>query len=96
VLPPFPAKPQSDLSEADLHRLIEDQVGEDVEIGYKVALETSCQEFARDVSAFANTKGGRGRDTHQSGRYPWVRWRGRDRTDRPDFGAGAILGVAHE
>ena len=58
VLPPFPSKPFTDLIEDDLRRLIEDQVGEDVEIDYKVALETSCQEFARDVSAFANTKGG--------------------------------------
>lgn len=58
VLPPFPSKPFTDLNEPDLRRLIEDQVGEDVEIDYKVALETSCQEFARDVSAFANTKGG--------------------------------------
>jgi len=58
VLPPFLSEPFTDLNEDDLRRLIEDQVGEDVEIDYKVALETSCQEFARDVSAFANTKGG--------------------------------------
>ncbi len=58
VLPPFPSKPFTDLIEDDLRRLIVDQVGEDVEIDYKVALETNCQEFARDVSAFANTKGG--------------------------------------
>jgi hypothetical protein len=58
VLPPLPSKPLSDLTEADLLRLVEDEVREDVEIDYKVRLETDCQEFARDISAFANSKGG--------------------------------------
>ncbi len=58
MLPPLPSKPLTDLTEADLLRLVEDEVREDVEIDYKVKLESDCQEFARDVSSFANTKGG--------------------------------------
>lgn len=58
MLPPLPSKPLADLTEADLLRLVEDEVREDVEIDYKVRLETDCQEFARDISAFANSKGG--------------------------------------
>lgn len=58
MLPPLPSKPLIELTEADLLRLVEDEVREDVEIDYKVKLESDCQEFARDVSSFANTKGG--------------------------------------
>lgn len=58
MLPPLPSKPLSELIEADLLRLVEDEVREDVELDYKVKLESDCQEFARDVSSFANTKGG--------------------------------------
>lgn len=58
MLPPLPSKPLPELSEADLLRLVEDEVREDVELDYKVKLESDSQEFARDVSSFANTKGG--------------------------------------
>lgn len=58
MLPPLPSKPLPELSEADLLRLVEDGVREDVELDYKVKLESDSQEFARDVSSFANTKGG--------------------------------------
>jgi hypothetical protein len=58
VLPPFPSKPFAELAEVDLLRLVDDEVREDVEIDYKVKLETDCQEFVKDVSSFANTKGG--------------------------------------
>jgi predicted HTH transcriptional regulator len=58
VLPPLPSKPLAELTEADLLRLVEDEVREDVEIDYKARLETDSQEFAKDVSSFANTKGG--------------------------------------
>ena len=58
MLPPLPSKPLAELTEADLLRLVEDEVREDVEIDYKARLETDSQEFAKDVSSFANTKGG--------------------------------------
>jgi hypothetical protein len=58
LLPPLPSKPLIDLTETDLLRLVEDEVREDVEIDYKIKFESDCQEFVRDVSSFANTKGG--------------------------------------
>jgi Putative DNA-binding domain len=55
---PFPSKPLNELKEEDLANLIRDQVPEGIGIDYKSEIESRCLEFAKDVSAFANSRGG--------------------------------------
>lgn len=58
MLPPFPRKPFPELEESDLRRLLADEVPEGVELDYKENIGGGAVEFAKDVTSFANTKGG--------------------------------------
>lgn len=55
------SKPLKDVNEQDIQRLINDQIEENIHLDYKREIALSPKgkkELAKDVSAFANSKGG--------------------------------------
>lgn len=58
VLRLFPSKEFEEIQEADLRQLVTDGVPEGLHIEYKSEIGVDAKEFAKDLSAFANGRGG--------------------------------------